>query len=194
MKLWVGILKGHVFPTGLSANRLPRDNTWIRGLEERFEQSEAVSTEKTGLGHVMWETERGSQTQLHVRITGVALKTSQSTDHIHVSKIRITEVGIQAWVFLRPTLKMPLCSQGWETLTYNLPSPYTSHRLIIFCLHWVWSSAIQLAKDQGGWLPSSVESGIWCQKWSCNFQLGYTPDVRPEQEVILWLWTSASSL
>ena len=26
----------------------------------------------------------------------------------HISKIRITEVGIQAWVFLRPTLKMPL--------------------------------------------------------------------------------------
>ena len=99
MKLWVGILKGHVFPAGLSASRLPRDNTWIRGLEERFERLEVVSTESTGWGHVMWETERGSQLQLHVRITGGALKTSQSTGHITSVKSESPRLGYRLGYF-----------------------------------------------------------------------------------------------
>ena len=57
----------------------------FQAWEEGFEQSEAVSFEGTGLGHVVWETERGSQSQLHVRLTGVALKTSQSTGHTQIS-------------------------------------------------------------------------------------------------------------
>lgn len=58
-----------------SATRLPRGNGWIPGPGRGdLSRPKAVFVQGTGLCLVVGETERGSQSQLHIRIPGVLSK------------------------------------------------------------------------------------------------------------------------